>query len=524
MAFSNINTLFHAIERGEQEAFHTAFEEAYAKVVAGLGQTHKNVVGGESLSSTNGTFASHSPWDRELVVGHFPDSSAEEAQAAVRAARAAFPGWQRTSHLERADFLDRVADAMTRRFHELCAAMTVEVGKTRAEASIDVDEGIDFCRSYANQVRESDGFVTKMGVPFPGEECSAHWRPYGVFGVIAPFNFPIAITMGMTVGAVVTGNTVVLKPAEQAPWCGQLVFECLTEAGLPTGVVNLVHGNEKAGQGMVDDKGIDGFVFTGSKGVGLHILNSTSTDRPRPVIAEMGGKNAVIVMPSADLEKAAQGVFNAAFGFSGQKCSACSRLYLHESIKDTFMNAFMMHVMNVVVGHPSERDTWMGPVVEEATVERYLAAAELARKDGVVITGGDRMTDGDFAKGLYVAPTVVDGLPKDHELFHKELFAPFVALTTIDSLDEGLKLVNSVEYGLTAGIFSEDEDEIAKFFDEVEAGVTYANRRRGGSTGAVVDGQVFVGWKNSGTTGRGAGGRNYLTQFMREQSRTRVRE
>jgi 1-pyrroline-5-carboxylate dehydrogenase len=372
---------------------------------------------------------------------------------------------------------------------------------------------------------ENEGYRVQMGAPFPGEDCVSLWRPYGVFAVVAPFNFPVAITTGMTVGALVTGNTVVLKPTADTPLCGRAVFECLRDAGVPAGVLNLVIGSgSTVGAALVDCADVNGYVFTGSKDVGLGIMQAAHARGPAPVIAEMGGKNPVLVTAQADLGKAVDGVYNAAFGFSGQKCSAASRVYIQEEIKEEFLNRLLMKTTNTVVGMPWEAATFMGPVVDADAVARFEEAVKLAERDGAVLCGGERVEDDGMDRGNFLAPTIVGDLPSDHELFRRELFLPFAAVDTFRTLDEAIEKANAVEFGLTAGIFTEDEAERDRFFDRIEAGVTYCNRRRGGSTGAVVDGQTFVGWKNSGTTGVGAGGRNYLKQFLREQSRTIVRE
>lgn len=525
MAFQNKNTWFRAVQGGKTEEFHRDFEAAFAAVRSGAGRKLSNWIGGRETASAGGTLKKAAPWDTAVVVAAFPDSSPAEALSAVAAARAAFPAWKAAPWAERAAFLDRAADVFTRRYFEVCAAITLEVGKNRIEASLDVDEAVDFCRHYASQMREHQGFVTRMGTAFPGEINETRFVPYGIFAVISPFNFPVAITAGMCAGALVTGNCVVLKPTVDAPFTGDLVARCFFEAGLPPGVLNVVHGGgSRVGEALVQSPDVDGFVFTGSVGVGLHILQAAQKQTAKPVIAEMGGKNPVIVTEKADLDRAADGVFNAAFGYSGQKCSACSRLYVHEKVKDEFMNRFMMKVTSAIVGNPAERDTFMGPVINERALKTYLDAAALARKDGEILFGGEKLEGPGYERGNYVLPTVVDGLPPDHELFRRELFVPFVAVDTFTTFDEALKKANAVEFGLTAGCFTEDAEEQRRFFEGIEAGVTYVNRRRGGSTGAVVDAQTFVGWKNSGTTGRGAGGRNYLQQFMKEQSRTLVTE
>lgn len=524
MSFENKNTWFRALQAGGLDPLHAAFEAAWREQQGSIGKDHGHYINGKAKAGGGVYSAKTSPSDARMLVGRFVQGTKDEALAAVAAAKAAAPAWRATPWQERADLLDRVADVMTRRFWELCCAMTLENGKNRFEASIDVDEGIDFCRSYAAQMREHNGFVTSMGSPFPGEANETRFLPYGVFAVIAPFNFPIAITAGMTVGALVTGNTVVLKPTQDTPLCGELVYECIAEAGVPAGVINLVHGSGSVvGQALVDSDDVDGFVFTGSVGVGLQILHTAQRRCAKPVIAEMGGKNPIVVSAKADLDKAVDGVFNAAFGFSGQKCSACSRLYLQQDIAEDFLARLVRRMQGVVVGQPALKDTFMGPVVNARALKTYLDAVALARRDGGrFIAGGEQILIGDLAHGYFVQPAVVTGLPASHELFRRELFVPFVAVDTFATLDEALRKANDVEFGLTAGVFTEDTAERDFFFSHIEAGVTYCNRRRGGSTGAVVDAQTFVGWKNSGTTGRGAGGRNYLQQFMREQSRTIV--
>lgn len=525
MALQNKNTWFHAVKAGQEDAFHRSYEAAFEALRKSPGLALSNFVNGAPRASKGKLLRKTAPWDSEVLVATFPDSTIEEAKEAIAIAKAASASWRKTSFEDRAALLDRSADVMARRFFELCATMTLECGKSRFEASIDVDEAIDFARHYAAEVRAHRGFVSAMGSPFPGEFNETRMVPYGVFGVISPFNFPVAITAGMVLGALVTGNTVVLKPTVDAPLSAEMVLRCIIEAGAPAGVLNLVHGaGSTVGQTLVDSPDVDGFVFTGSKNVGLNILRTAQKDHAKPVIAEMGGKNPIIVTAKADLDAAAEGVFNAAFGFSGQKCSACSRLYLDKSIKAEFLNRFMMRVTSAIVGHPADRTTYMGPIINERAMKTYLDAAELARRDGEILFGGERLTGPGYDRGNFVLPTVVDKLPATHELFQRELFVPFLVINTFDSLDEAIAKANRVEFGLTAGIFTKDKAEADRFFDHVEAGVTYCNRRRGGSTGAVVDAQTFVGWKNSGTTGRGAGGRNYLQQFMKEQSRTIVRE
>jgi 1-pyrroline-5-carboxylate dehydrogenase len=276
---------------------------------------------------------------------------------------------------------------------------------------------------------------------------------------------------------------------------------------------------------LIDNEGIDGVVFTGSKQVGLALMRDNAVRRvPRPLIVEMGGKNPAIVMASADLDKAADGVMRSAFGAQGQKCSACSRVYVQRDVRDTFVRLLVEKTRRIKVGNPLERNVWMGPVINEAAVLTYLSAVERAVRDGGrVLVGGQRIVEPPFDRGHFVEPTIIDGLPPDHPLFSEELFVPITVLADVLTLDDALDLANRTEYGLTAGIYSEDEDDISRFFERIQAGVTYANRRAGATTGAWPGVNPFGGWKASGSTGRGTGGPYYVQQFMREQSRVRIR-
>jgi 1-pyrroline-5-carboxylate dehydrogenase len=276
---------------------------------------------------------------------------------------------------------------------------------------------------------------------------------------------------------------------------------------------------------LIDNPGIDGIVFTGSKEIGMKLIRDNGTRAmPRPLVIEMGGKNPAIVMRSADLEKATDGVWRSAFGAQGQKCSACSRVYVSRDLRQQFLDLLVAKTKKIKVGNPLERDVWLGPVINEAAVKTYeRAVAQATRDGGKILTGGRRLTDGPFANGWFVEPTIIDGLPTDHPLFSEELFVPITVVGGVATLDEAIALANNTEYGLTAGIFSEDDREIEQFFNRVHAGVLYANRRAGATTGAWPGINPFGGWKASGSTGRGTGGPWYVQQFMREQSRVRIR-
>jgi 1-pyrroline-5-carboxylate dehydrogenase len=279
------------------------------------------------------------------------------------------------------------------------------------------------------------------------------------------------------------------------------------------------------GQELIDNDGIDGVVFTGSKAVGLKLMrDNAARPVPRPLIIEMGGKNPAIVMASADLDKATDGVMRSAFGAQGQKCSACSRVYVHQEVRDTFVRLLVEKTRRIKVGNPLERDVWMGPVINEGAVNTYMRAIERAKRDGgKILVGGKRITEAPFDRGYFVEPTIIDGLPAGHPLFSEELFVPITVVADVLTLDGALELANGTEYGLTAGIYSEKEDELQTFFERIQAGVTYANRRAGATTGAWPGINPFGGWKASGSTGRGTGGPYYVQQFMREQSRVRIR-
>lgn len=503
------------------ERMHQAFDEALAAVKGDLGQTYPMIVDGRERTSGQ-TFEVRAPADLSVVLGVFQRGTAQDVDDAVAVATAVYPAWSGLPYQERVAIMRRAAELVRERKFRLASLLILECGKNRAESLGEVEEGADLIDEYARQMEENEGFEREMGSLDPAERNRSVLRPFGVWAVLAPFNFPHALSAGMSSGALVAGNTVVFKPASATPLAGYQLTRCYLDAGVPAGVFNFVTGSgEEVGERLARHPDVDGVIFTGSKEVGFDLFKEFSTTFPKPCITEMGGKNPVIVTAQADLEKAVEGVARSAFGYSGQKCSAASRVYVERPVYDDFIGRLTRRTDELKVGNPEERDVVVGPVIDGRAVERFEAATAQAQ-EGTIRTGGRRLSGGPYDQGNYVAPTVVDGLPADHELFKRELFLPFVVVAPADSLDQALRLANDTEYGLTAGIFTEDTDEIDRFFDGIEAGVVYANRKGGATTGAWPGCQSFCGWKASGSTGKGGLGPYYVQQFLREQSRTVV--
>ncbi|MBA2303515.1 MAG: aldehyde dehydrogenase family protein [Acidobacteria bacterium] len=504
---------------------HVEFDAAIERVKGTLGKTYPMYIGGDAVTAS-GQFEDRSPIDTRILLGLFQQGGREHVQQAIAAARAAAPSWGSTPWQERVRLLKTLCEVIRKHQYDLSALMIYEVGKNRLECLGDVVETADLIEYYCDEFTRNNGYLKPMETLGPNEHNYSVLRPFGVFAVISPFNFPFALAGGPAGAAMVAGNTVVFKPASDTALMGVKFAEMCMEAGLPKGVFNFVTGpGRTAGQELIDNPGIDGIVFTGSMEVGMKLLKDNGGRKiPRPVIIEMGGKNPAIITSRADLEKASDGVYRSAFGAQGQKCSACSRVYVSRDVRQKFVDLLVEKTKTIKVGNPLEKDVWMGPVVNEGALRTYEDAIARARKDGgKILTGGNRITTEPFDRGYFVEPALIDGLPKDHPLFKEELFVPITVLTDVLSLDEGIELANDTEYGLTAGIFSEDEQEIETFFNRIEAGVTYANRRSGATTGAWPGINPFGGWKASGATGRGTGGPWYVQQFMREQSRVRIK-
>ena len=502
------------------EAFHRQFDEALARVRSQLGREYPLYIAGQAVASRAAPIVDTSPIDTGIVLGRFAAATSEHVDRAVAAARAARQGWAHSGWRKRVAILRKAAGIIRERKFELAAIMSLEVGKSRLESMGDAEESADLIDYYCQQMEDANGFVRPMGKVTPLERNTDVLRPYGVFACIAPFNFPLALSTGMSAAALVAGNVVVYKPAEDAPWTGLKLYEVYRDAGVPPGVFNYVSGyGPEAGEALWRHPGVDGVVFTGSKDVGMRIHRGLSTQWIKPCLLEMGGKNATLVMDSADLDAAAEGAMRSAFGLQNQKCSATSRVYVHHKAAQPFVEKLLEKTKALKIGDPTERDVFFGPVINAQAVEKFERAVAQARHEGAILLGGHRLTGGLFDRGHFLAPTIAK-LPLSSTLFVEELFVPFLAVAEVSGLDEAIAESNKAEYGLTAGIFSQKAEEIERFFDEIEAGVCYVNKRTGATTGAWPGAQPFTGWKGSGSTGKGGCGPYYVAQFMREQSRT----
>jgi len=509
---------------GNMDEIHAAFDAALANVRAKLGATHQPFIDGRFVAGEGAASESRSPIDRDVLVGRFESASHAQVDAAVVAAKTAHPEWGKKPWQERVARLRRAAELIRERRYELAAVMSIEVGKNRFESLGDAEESADLMDYYADQVEQTNGFARPMGQLSPNERTQDVLRPYGVFAVISPFNFPLALASGMTSAALLAGNTVVFKPSMLAALTGAKLLDIYRDAGLPAGVFNLLFGGgEAVGDRLLRHRDVDGVAFTGSHEVGMRILREigASGRYAKPVLGELGGKNAAIVTASADLDMAAEGVMKSAFGLQGQKCSACSRAYVDERVADKFLELLLHKTEAIAIGDPTQRDVYLGPVINEQAVRAFRQACAQARADGAVLVGGEQLSHAPFEKGFYVEPTIAK-LPLDHELFRRELFLPLLAVGVVKSFDQALSESNKSDLGLTGGLFSADEREIERFFAEMEAGVLYVNRRSGATTGAWPGVQSFCGWKGSGVTGKGGCGPYYVAQFMREQSHTRM--
>ncbi len=498
---------------------HEYFEEDVAELKTNLGKTYRMYIDGEWVDG-DGVYENRSPINTDWLLGTFAQAGDRHVDQAVAAAKAAFPGWRDTPWAERAELLNKVADLISERLFEISAAVSMEIGKNRLEAIGDVEEAADLIRYGVNAMVDNQGFDRQLLSETDKHFNRSVLKPYGVWGVIGPFNFPAALTGGPSGAALVAGNTVVLKPAAEGSLTACMIAQCMADAGLPAGVFNMVLGGDEPGMALTANPDLAGLTFTGSYAVGMSIIKNFTTAAGyfRPVVAEMGGKNPAIVTAKADLEKAALGVMRSAFGLTGQKCSACSRVYVDAAVKDAFLDKLVDLTADINVGDPTEAETYMGPIINETAYQAYQDYVD-ELGEGELLIGGRTLED---RAGYFVAPTVVTDLPDDHRLWQHEMFAPILTVRAYDNPEEAMRLTNDVELGLTAGLYSEDQDEIDWFLENTEAGVLYVNRESGATTGAWPGYQSFGGWKGSTGSNKASGSWYYIQQYMREQSHTIV--
>jgi len=513
----------YATLRADNEQLHREYEAGLAEAKTRLGGHHPNFIDGKERQG-EGESTVRSPIDSDIILGHFATGTRKDVQDAIAAARRAQPAWFALGWEKRIEIVRKAAELISQRQMVYGGLMAIEVGKNRLEALGEVEEAADLLRYYSKTAEDNRYYDHPMdSLGDSAVHTRSVLRPHGVFAVISPFNFPMALCAGPTGAALIAGNTVVFKQSSVAPISGVNLVQAYRDAGIPDGVINLVMGpGETVGAELQENDGIDGIVFTGSYDVGFRLYHSFSKRFPKPTIVEMGGKNPAVVSRKADLEEAAEGIMRSAFGFGGQKCSANSRVYVEKPVHDELVRLLVEKTEAITVGDPLLRENWLGPVIDQKAVDRHQQAVAEARRDGRVFVGGERLTDRGLDRGFYVEPTVVGDLPADHRLFRDELFVPFTAVHAVDSFDEGIALANDSIYGLTAGVYSEDKSEVQRFLDTAEAGVLYVNRRAGATTGAWPGVQAFGGWKGSGSTGKAGLSMYYVAQFLREQSHTVV--
>ncbi len=488
-------------------------EETLSRVEAELGRTYPLIIGGERVSTAQ-TFVSINPSDKDQVVATFSKAGVDEANRAIEVAYQRFTYWSRVPPDERANILLRAANIMRKRRFELTAWMVFEVGKNWLEADADVAEAIDYCEFYAREMlRYAEGQpLTEL----PGEHNTYVYLPLGVVAVIPPWNFPLAILVGMTTAALVTGNTVVLKPASDSPTIGYKFVEIMEEAGLPPGILNYIPGSGgEIGDFIVSHPKTRMIAFTGSKAVGLRINELAAKPQKgqkwiKRVIAEMGGKDAIIMDDEfPDWDYAIDQIIVSAYGYQGQKCSAASRLIVVDSIYDKFIDALVDKVKTIDIG-PAKENHFMGPVINERAERSILEYIEIGKTEGKLLTGGKKAP----GNGYYIEPTVFSDVDPYARIAQEEIFGPVLSVIRAKDYDHAIEIANSTEYGLTGAVFTLNPDKIHKAKQEFFVGNLYINRK---CTGALVGSQPFGGFNMSGTDSK-AGGRDYLLLFLQAKT------
>lgn len=491
-----------------------AMKTALERVAGHLGREYDLIIGGHRVR-TEGKIKSLNPARPVQIVGVHQKAGAEHAEQAMQAALHAFEFWSRTESEHRVSLLLNAAEIIRERKFEFCAWLTYEVGKNWAEADADVAETIDFLEFYAREAMRLAGATTP--IQLPGERNELIYIPLGVGAVIPPWNFPFAIMAGMTAAAIVTGNTVILKPSSDSPTIAAKFVEVLEEAGMPGGVVNFCPGSGATfGNAIVEHPKTRFIAFTGSKAVGLDIHERAAKAQPGQIwikrtVLEMGGKDSILVCADADLDAAVDGVVASAFGFSGQKCSACSRAIVEAPIYDVFVERVREKVAKLTIGDPVGNPN-MGPVINKAALETMLGYIETGKKEGRLLAGGNAPQTADC--GSFLEPTVFADVAPDAVIAQEEIFGPVLAIIKVESFEEGLKVANNTEYGLTGAIYTASREHLDRARREYHVGNLYLNRK---CTGAMVGAHPFGGFNMSGTDSK-AGGPDYLYLFTQAKS------
>jgi 1-pyrroline-5-carboxylate dehydrogenase len=490
-----------------------AMKAALERVGGMLGHEYELVIGGERVR-TGKKFRSLNPAKPSQVVGLHQEAGVDHAEQALAGALKAFEKWQFVSPEQRASLLLRAAAIIRDRKFEFCAWLTYEVGKNWAEADADVAETIDFLEFYAREALRIAN--AEPPIQYPGERNRLLYLPLGVGAVIPPWNFPFAIMAGMTAAAIVCGNTVVLKPSTDAPTIAARFLDVLEEAGMPPGVVNLLQGGPEVGRALVEHPRTRFIAFTGSKAVGLEIHERAAKTQKgqlwiKRTVLEMGGKDSIIVSSDADIDAAVEGVVASAFGFNGQKCSACSRAIVEDPIYDAFLERIQERVAQIKVGDPVD-NVYMGPVVNETAMKRILNYIEIGKGEGRLISGGKPVETADG--GYYIQPTVITDVRPTARIAQEEIFGPVLAILRVKNFAEALDVANNTEYGLTGSVYTADRRKLDHASRTFQVGNLYFNRK---STGAMVGAHPFGGFNMSGTDSK-AGGPDYLLLFSQAKS------